>query len=206
MSERIIHPLGEEKEITKEEYAELIQPYQQQVKLFESLVAWSRQAEMVLAENGYTNIFRYGLNNFLCWHPQKIETTKDEVQDADAVLRAIHEMHSALFQDDKNLIANAGIALGLAVSRAHAMPFEALAISGKKCKEGPSNRDKDIKREYTKEWLRENPDKVKHCKNVKDLRAIERLSNKALDVPDTTLKRWFNEIYPGQLKRGSGRS
>ncbi|MEN8265343.1 MAG: hypothetical protein ABFR82_17995, partial [Nitrospirota bacterium] len=135
MEERIIHPYSEKKSITKELSEKALEPYEQQTELYSALKSWSSHAVGILKAKGYTEFLAYGGTYKLVWHPMPIESDDNKVNDADAVLRAIHNLHDAIFQDDKNQIANAGIQIGIAVGKAHAELFEKLAISGKKRKE-----------------------------------------------------------------------
>ena len=79
-------------------------------------------------------------------------------------------------------------------------PFEALAISGKASKEGAKSRTDQNKKATFQEWIVENKEKVKNCTKINDLRKIDYI--KAIPVADGTIKKWFKEVYPNQLKSG----
>ena len=150
----------------------------------------------ILKEHGYKDFHTYGGTYKLVSHPTKIDPENNKVRDADSVLRAIYDLSQALSKDDKNLIANTSIAVGLAVSRAHAEPYEKTA----KSLTGYKDRVSNLQKESFQKWIRENKDRVTDCRNIKDLKEIEHIRN--IKISDETLKKWFKEIYPDQLKGG----
>ena len=138
----VIHPIGETKKISTIEQKKSLDPYEQQVELFSHLEAWCSHAIKILAAKGYSGFSNYGGGVYeLIWLPESI-SIKDQIdpkiQAADDVLRAIHELHEAIFQDDIMRIANVGIQLGIAVAVAHSRPYEVLVRYGEKIKEGQS--------------------------------------------------------------------
>ena len=185
--DRIIFTGGEKRTITEEEYHKSLEPHEQQKELFSHLKAWNDKAVEVLKAYQYTEFLIYGGTYKLVCHPTAIESEENNVRDADTVLRAIHDLYGAIFQDDKSRIANAGMQVGLAIGKAHTLNFEGFAVSGKKSSEGHKNRADHDRKESFQDWIKENPEKIKDCKTVKDLLKIERI--KACRVKDETLKK-----------------
>lgn len=154
--DRIIFQEGERTEITEEEHKKSLEPYEQQKELYSCLEAWSSHAVEVLRSKGYSEgydeigsltddeqqaliakptIAKYGSVYELMWLPQALLPGADtETKSADEVLRAIKKLHTAIFQKDKNRIANAGIEVGIAVAKAHAEPYEMLTSYGQEKK------------------------------------------------------------------------
>lgn len=144
-----IFPFGEEKKLTENEYHNAIDSYEQQVRLFGGLKAWSCHAMEVMKKKGYSDFCFYGGAYKFPWHPQSIPLNADsEAKSADRVLRATHNLYEAYFYKDQCRIANAGIALGLAISSAHAEPFEKIVVEGVKSKEGWSKGGRQRKESF----------------------------------------------------------
>lgn len=201
---KIIFPEGETKKISQKEYEVSIEPYEQQKELLGDLEAWCSHAVGKLKENGYEGFVNYFPPSKLAWLPQAISPEASaEVKDADAVLRAIHNLREAIRQDDKNRVANAGIQVGIATSIAHANPFEVLAISGEKSSNGHLHRDSTDRKDMFQEWLRENHEKIKNIKYMPKLMELERFRVLSEHVKPKTIRGWFKEIYPDHLKTGA---
>ena len=174
INEPIIHPLGDTKTLTSNEHKNSLDPYEQQVDLFSHMEAWCRHAVEVLTAKSFSGFSYYGSGVYkLMWIPESITTEGSvdlKTQAADNVLRAIHELHEAIFQGDKLRIANIGIQLGVAVSIAHSRPYEVIALYGREKKEGErrggqaSKESKGVK-EKLKQIIQlakqSNPDKSK---------------------------------------------
>jgi len=92
--------------ISKEEAAEMMQPYRQQEELIAFLNdAWEHSAE-ILRAHGY-EVTKMGAP------PITQDITEPKALEAEDVIGAIHNVWSALFKADEFTIANAGIWLGL---------------------------------------------------------------------------------------------
>ena len=132
----LIFPKGTSREISKQELEELKSPYAQFTQLMEILEAWGNAAAATLREHGH---YVTDLVDNPVWSCQKFGWLfcykVDAIQapaarDAYELLVAINDLWKLQFQDDKSLIANAGIRVGLAVAKAHAREFEPVTRNG----------------------------------------------------------------------------
>lgn len=219
--DRIIFKPGKEQPITEEEHEQRRAPYEQHAKLLKCLSGWTKNAAKQLEDYGYSGnnfeenkvIFQKKVpyydeetgNKFLViYHypgPIRKDATPAEKAACDVLKRA-NALWQALFSDNKKLIANLGISLGLAVAAAHATPFEELAITGDKIKNSYKNRADQHRKEDFQEWINNHPDRVRDITKKSDLRQIPELQRFFEHHQLDTIGYWFNEIYPNQFKSG----
>ncbi len=194
----------ETKKISKETYEKSLEPCEQQKEMAGLLEAWCDNAIKELKEEGHEDFVKYTSPLNLAWRPHPIPPGESEKSmRADAVLRAIKNLIEATQQDDKNLIANTGIKVGIAVARAHAEPQEKFVETGHHVSRGYLNRDSSVRKEIFQDWLRENPDAIKDIHNMPKLMRIRKFKDLSEHVRENTIKGWFKEVYPNHLKSGA---
>jgi hypothetical protein len=221
-NERLIFQKGKAKPVTKKKHEKSLEPYEQQVELFSNLEAWCAHAVEILRKSGYSETYEetegmteserlalikkprlisYGSIYKLTWIPQALLSNVDaETKAADDVLRSIHNLHEAIFQNDKNRIANAGIDVGVAVASAHAYRYEKDVVSAKNSSQSFKNRDDQLRKGAFEEWLQENyEEKVKHLQTMKEILKIDRIAS--IPVKGKTIRKWFKEFYPNHCFR-----
>lgn len=220
-NDRIIFPSGEERTISKDKFERSQTDYEQCKKLIKSLAAWTAEAVKQLESFGYSTshdqynrlIFEKKIAfyngetdeeyTFIYYYPAKIrEDAEAEERSACEVLKAAEYLYESISTENKYLIANLGIQLGLAVAKANAIPFEELALSGKKSKEGYKNRQDQHRKEDFQNWLKNNPDRVCNITKKVQLETIPELERFTTIMSLETLASWFNEIYPAKFKGG----
>lgn len=145
--ESIMLQSGAKKDLTNEEFKEWDSAYNQQQRLLDVLEGWSEQASSILVNYDSTQeeeikilecIHRYSPTEYfpekkglkVCWY-EFHEAAPVDVKDASDVLKAIKNVWDAIFQDDKNAIANASIDLGFVLARAEVFKYEGTLAMGK---------------------------------------------------------------------------
>ena len=162
MDDDLFFPSSTGREISKQEYEELRSPDAQQTELLENLKAWADTAAAVLREHGHyvTDLVddptpSHKFSWLFCYKVDAIQAPA--ARDAYELLVAINDLWKCLFQDDKALIANAGIRVGLAMAKAHVRDFESVARRGKENIENLENgwrkRSEQCEPER-KDWLK----------------------------------------------------
>lgn len=219
--DRVIFPVGAAQPITQKQAEQLNTPYEQQRELIKRLSAWTSEAAKTLEAYGYsTDAEIYdkaitaerlpfyddetGSDSVLVYSYMAaiIKDAAPTEKAACEVLKRAHELRRAMLTDDKCLIANRALELGLAVAVAHATPFEKLAISGKKSKDGHKDRPDQHRKADFQALIRSNPKLVLHVTKKQDLLDIDGLQRFTKNQSPATIARWFSEIYPDQLKGG----
>lgn len=203
-------------EITEDQFNHNQTAYEQQKKLLKNLAYWTAKAATeleayvfsvkgVIFENKISGYAEESGNDYLTIYSYPGTISKDATLEEKAacdVLKTANALYQSLSTGDKMLIANLGIELGVAVAIAHALPFEKLASSGKKSKEGYKNRQDQHRKEDYQNWLKENPGKISHITKKAQIADIPELKRYLKFAPIATLARWFSEVYPNQFKGG----
>ena len=206
-------------EITEDQFNHNQTAYEQQKKLLKNLACWTAKAatelepyvfsvKEVIFENKISGYVEESGNDYLTIYNYPGTISKDATLEEKAacnVLKTANALYQSLFAGDKILIANLAIELGIAVAIAHASPFEKLASSGKKSKEGYKNREAQYRKENCQDWLKDNSDKISHITKKAQLKDIQQLNQYLKHIKLETLASWFSEIYPNQLKGGRPR-
>jgi len=144
---RVLLPNGVKKDLTKEEAEERGSAYEQQQRLLDVLEGWSENASSILINYAHTQVDKseilerlhsYSPTEYfpekkglkVCWY-EFDEVAPVDVKDASDVLKAMKNVWDAIFQDDKNAIANASIELGFVLARAEVFKYEGTLAMGK---------------------------------------------------------------------------
>jgi len=215
---RTLLPNGVKKDLTKEEAEEWSSAYEQQQRLLDVLEGWSEHASLILVNYASTQeeeskilecIHRYSPTEYfpekkglkVCWY-EFDEAAPVDVKDASDVLKAIKNVWDAIFQNDKNAIANASIHLGFVLARAEVFKYEgALAmgqsewLSREKAKYGSRKHHaelKETKKPERKQW-------VEHARNKLTSENGEKL--KKSDVIRSVIKKYKLELSEKTVRK-----